>query len=98
MRAGNRIPPLAGELSGNRYAIGHVRSNRFLLLFRARHALQQADASVPSQNRFSLPWGGMLNHVATVADLRVELKPRTVLRGVIGVIASTHLIAQYSYT
>jgi len=29
---------------------------------------------------------------------RVELKPRTVLRGVIGVIASTHLIVQYSYT
>jgi hypothetical protein len=58
MRAGNRIPLLAGELSGNRCAIGHVKSDRFL-----------ADASVPSQNRVIVTLGRMLNHVATVADL-----------------------------
>jgi hypothetical protein len=40
-----------GELSGNRCAIGHVKPNRFFLRFHARQALQQSDASVPSQNR-----------------------------------------------
>ncbi|MGC1650944.1 MAG: hypothetical protein WA741_34395 [Candidatus Sulfotelmatobacter sp.] len=94
MRAGDRIPLLAGELSGNRCAIGHAKSDRFLLLFRARQAVQQADASVPSQNHVSVTlWANAQIMWRRSLIYRVELKPRTVLRGVIEVIASTYLVA-----
>ena len=64
------------------------------LQFRATYALQQADASVPSQNRVIVTLGANAQSLWRPSLIyRVELKPRTVLLGVIGVIAFTHLIA-----